>query len=255
MTEPKIVLWDLETIPNLSEVMKIMPSLSDYPGLTLKASINSIICFGYKIYGTKDTNCINIWDLKNKNINDDYELCKIIQDTLKDADAIVTHNGKRFDLKFLQTRLIFHGLPTLPKIQHIDTCTESKKNLLMFNNRLNTLAKFMTSEEKMENGGWELWVKVLQGDKRSMKIMSEYCKQDVVVLEKVFKKLMPFINNLPNHNRYSPIEKNLCPNCGSSRVHRNGFRNTKTNTFLRYRCIDCGTSSHAKTDKHMLNTA
>jgi DNA polymerase elongation subunit (family B) len=133
MSEPRIVLWDLETLPNLKEVMKIFPSLSNYPGLTMKASINSIICFGYKIYGEKKTHCINAWDFPewNKNVNDDKKLCQEAYSILSAADAIVTHNGRRFDWKFFQTRLLLHGMKPLSNIMHIDTGAASKSNLLM----------------------------------------------------------------------------------------------------------------------------
>jgi hypothetical protein len=255
-SEPKIILWDLETLPDLREVMKVIPNLGDYPGLTLKASINSIICFGYKVWGEKKTNCINAWDFKSwsKDVNDDKELVKAIHSVLIDADALVTHNGKRFDWKFLQTRLLKHNLPPLPKILHVDTCAVSKGNLLMFNNRLNTLAKFMTSEEKLENGGWNLWVQVLQRDKKSMELMEKYCKQDVETLGAVFKKLLPFIKDIPNYNAFTPGEKDLCSNCGSTRLEKNGFRTTKTAIFQRFRCKDCGTSQSKMSDKKPFKT-
>ena len=255
-SEPRIILWDLETLPNLSEVMKIMPGLSAYPGLSLKASINSVICFGHKIYGEKETKCINAWDFKNWNrdVNDDYEVVKKAQEILKDADAIVTHNGKRFDLKFLQTRLAIHGLPALPKITHIDTCSVLKSNLYLFNNRLNTAGKILASEEKLENGGWELCVDVSKRIPKAMKTMTDYCKQDVVVLEKLYKKLLPFVSSIPNYNLYSNGEKRLCPNCGSTRFYKDGYRATKASLTTRLRCRDCGSNFTSKGDNQPLKT-
>jgi DNA polymerase elongation subunit (family B) len=244
--EPKIVLLDIETLADLKAVMSVLPSLSDYPGLTLKASINSVICFGYKVFGEDDVHVVNAWDdVKrwSKDVNDDKFVLEEIHNILADADAIVSHNGKRFDWKFIQTRMLKHGLDPLPKIIHIDTCVLAKQHLYLSNNRLNTLAKFMTSEEKMENGGWELWCKVLNRDKKAMKLMSEYCAQDIVTLEAVFKKLRPFINNLPNYNQFRTSEKICCPNCGSTRMIGNGYRVMKEKMVKRIRCSDCGTSS------------
>jgi len=48
--------------------------------------------------------------------------CQEIYKVLSEADAVVTHNGKRFDWKFLQTRLIKHKLKPMSKTPHIDTC-------------------------------------------------------------------------------------------------------------------------------------
>ena len=242
MSEPKIILFDIETLANLREVMKVIPNLGDYPGLTLKASINSVICFGYKYLGGKRVNCINAWDFEKpwkKNINDDYHLLKEAYEVLKEADAVVTHNGKRFDWKFIQTRLLYHGFPPLPKIRHIDTCEESKKNLFMFNNRLNTVAKFLTDSTKMENGGWDLWVDVSERKPKAMKLMEEYCKQDVLVLEKVFNKLRPVIKGLPNRNIFKEGDIKVCPGCGSENLRSNGYRTTTTRSYKRYICVDC----------------
>lgn len=245
--EPKILFWDLETLMNPEEVMKIFPGMSNYPGLTLKASINSIICFGYKYLGDKEASCINAWDFPGweYSTNDDGELVAAAYEILKDADAIVTHNGKRFDLKFFNSRAVYHGFAPLPKIPHIDTCTLSRSNLFLFNNRLNTVAKYLGVEEKMDNGGWELWIDVQKRDPGAMEIMTEYCKQDVEVLEQVFMKMRPFINNLPNHNIFGEGDKHVCPTCGSSHVHKHGFKRTKTQTYQRYLCQDCGSVSRS----------
>lgn len=254
--EPKIVLFDLETLPNLKEAMRFFPRLGDYPGLTLKASINSIICVGYKIWGEKQVHCLNAWDYHRwkKDVNDDFDLVKAAFEILKDADGVITHNGKRFDWKFLQTRLMVHGLPPLPKIIHIDTCQEAKKSLMLFNNKLDTLAKALTNQSKMESGGWPLWEKVSNRDKKSMGLMSSYCKQDVLTLEAVFKRLRPFIKSLPNLNLFTSGKRPLCPSCGSTRIQRRGYYLTKTSTYHRYVCKDCHSWSRTSAEDRLPRT-
>jgi DNA polymerase elongation subunit (family B) len=244
--EPRIILWDIETLPDLRAVMNEFPSLSAYPGLTLKASINSVICVGWKVLGESKVHCINAWDFKTRwkrNINDDFDVCKAAFEILSNADVVVTHNGKRFDWKFMQTRLLYHGFPPLPNIIHIDTCSEAKKHLFMYNNRLNTIGKFLTSEQKLENGGWGLWVKVSERNPKAMAVMTKYCMQDVRLLEKVFKKLKPVIRGLPNANLYK--DRPSCPNCGSKRLQKRGEKVTKTARAQRYQCQDCGSWSSA----------
>ena len=230
MSGPKIVLWDIEIIPNLKEALKMWTSLSAYPGLTLRASITSICCVGWKILGEDKVHCINAWNFPEwlVDVNDDRRVCEAAYEILKDADCFVTHNGARFDLKFLQTRLRYHKLPPLPRIHHVDTCRESKKNLFVLNNRLNTVAKFLTDEEKMENEGWELWIRTHGRDVEAQDIMSRYCQQDVVTLEAVFHELRPLITSLPNANLFNPMKANSCPNCGSTRLQSYGKRYTST---------------------------
>lgn len=246
--EPNIILWDLETLKYKNISNKHWFGISAYPGLTLKATYNSIICAGWKRLGERKVNCINAWDFPkrwNKDINDDYEVVKAIREVLINADGIVTHNGLRFDFKFLQSRLTHHGLPPLPKIPHIDTCRVAKSNLYLFNNRLNTVAEHLGCHLKMENGGAELWDKVADRQKTAMKTMTAYCKQDVRVLEEVFLKLRAFSNLIPNYNLFTGKELKdsfVCPNCGSENVHKNGTRPSKTKLYQRYICTDCATS-------------
>lgn len=245
MSGPRVVLFDLEILPNLEEALKSWTSLSAYPGITLRASITSILCCGWKVLGEKKTHCINAWDFPRwkKSVNDDRAVVEAIYEVLKDADCVVTHNGKRFDWKFLQTRLLFHGLPPLPRIHHVDTCAEAKKNIFVLNNRLNTLAQFFTEDEKLEHDGWKLWVQCHGREKKALKVMEEYCKQDVAVLEKIFLKLRPMITSLPNYNLFNPAKEMVCPNCGSTRLTGNGYRITRTRRYKRVRCQDCGTSA------------
>lgn len=241
---PKIVFFDLETLPDLNEALKVWPQLSNYFGLTLKASITSIICAGYRIYGHRKIECINAWDFPNwkKDVNDDRVIAKKIYDVLKDADAVVTHNGKRFDWKFLQTRLLKHGYDPLPNTHHIDTKEVAKRHLFLFNNKLKTVAQLLTDDNKMDHGqGWDLWVKVHQRDEKAMRLMERYCKQDVRVLEKAFEKLKPVINNIPNYNLF--YVDTVCPNCGGTNFRSEGWRVTKTKKYRRLYCKECGTRS------------
>ena len=103
---PKILFLDLETMPDLHQVLKVYPSISDFYGKTFKADITTIICFGYMFLTDKKPKCASIWDRKYKNINDDYILVKTAHDILQDVELIVTYNGKKFDLKHLNTRIM-----------------------------------------------------------------------------------------------------------------------------------------------------
>jgi hypothetical protein len=251
--KPRVIIWDLETLPNLKEAMKVFARLSAYPGLTMKATHNSIICFGYKELGDKRAKCVNAWDFPerwSKSVNDDYDVVKFAYDILINADCIITQNGKSFDWKFLQTRLMFHGFPTLPKIQHVDTKLLAKRNLYLFNNSLDTMGKFLCNDKKLENGGWDLWVDVMNREPKALAMMSKYCKQDVDLLEKVFVKLRPFMREMPNYNIFRRDAVACCPNCGSFDLRKDGVAYTKTGTMQRVFCKSCATSfRESKKDK------
>ena len=181
----------------------------------------------------------------------DFETGKAAYEILKDADAIITHYGKRFDMKFLNARLAHHGLPLLPRLTHIDTWSVARQHLKITSNRLDSIAEFLKVERKMNHGqGWQLWVDVMARKKRAQNIMSRYCIQDVECLEAVFKKLRPFINNIPNYNILN-AKDHSCPSCGSDRVCKNGKRTSKAGVYQRWHCKDCGSVSR---EKHPIKT-
>ncbi len=241
----RIILLDLETMPDMEAAMSVWTQLGNYPGLTLKASISSIICAGWKEIGSKTVHCINAWDYPEwkKDINNDLRVIQAIRDVLLGADVVVTWNGVGFDWRFLETRALKHGLKPLPKIVHIDGKKIVKKHLFLFNNRLQTAAKFLTDTEKLENGGWELWEKVRHKEPKAMDLMTKYCKQDIRTLEAVFRVILPYCK-LPNANMFKA--EVVCPNCASTNIQRRGERVTLTSILQRYQCQDCGTWASSK---------
>lgn len=243
----KVLFWDLETLPDIREVAKRLPSIGMWPGRTFKSDINSIISFGYKFLGDKQARCINVWDITknfNKKRNDDRDFVRAISKVIQEADVIVTHNGKKFDLKMLNSRLAKHGLPPVPKIIHVDTKEVAKNKLSLYSNSLDELAKFLSCTPKMKFlDKWDLWVSIMfdaPGAKldRAKRLMDKYCKQDVDTLNEVFDKLLPHITVLPNQNEGEGV---LCPRCGGDHLQSRGTVPKKDGTRVRrFHCQDCG---------------
>lgn len=240
--EPKIILWDLEVLINADKLADEV--FGCYEGVGLRADMSTICSFGYKEYGRGKAKCINAWDFPNrweKNVNDDYMVCKRASKILNDADAIVTHFGTHFDMKFLNSRLSYHGLPTInTRILHIDTCMVARSNLKLRSNRLDNVAKFFGVGGKMSHAGKEMWNKVRRRVKKFCKMMSDYCAQDVQVLENIIPPMLPFIKNWPNTNLFGDNFGDVCNKCGSNNLAGNGHRYTPTSKIPQYRCRNCG---------------
>lgn len=249
MKRPRVLFLDLETLPNLQEGLKVWNQMSDYPGRTLKADISTIICFGYKWLGQKQTHCKSLWNYQTwkKDVNNDLELVRFALSVINEADIIVTHNGKRFDYPFLNTRIQYWrsrghtDLHLVPRIPHVDTCSLLRRNFYLFNNRLNNAGKFLEQGEKMKHSGWNLWVDVHNRDAKAMSKMERYCKQDVNLLSKVFKELQSVAKDIPNMNLIS--DERVCPRCASRSLKRHGIRATRLGVKQRYLCQSCGATS------------
>src|SRR3990167_10041011 len=147
--DPVIILWDLETIPNLTAALENWPRMWD--GAGLNADMSTIVCFGYQYLSGGPPECTSAWDYPEwaKNVNNDKAVAQFAYKILSQADAIVAHYGNKFDVKFLNARLAFHGLPPLPPIATIDTYSVAKQKFKLRSKSLDSLAKFFGLKGKM----------------------------------------------------------------------------------------------------------
>lgn len=229
-SKPKIIVYDIEILQRPEDL--VLNSFRAYPGYSMGANISSIISFGYKEYGEKGkAKCINTWDFNPDDPLNDELLCKEIHKVFNDVDYVITYYGKKFDEKFVKARLMKYGL-TLPKMAHIDMHAVVKRNFKFSSNRLKEVLKFFDLENKMDTGGWELWMDVLRKNPKSYGKMSAYCSQDVDVLEKLVKRLEQYVP-LPGTHAEG------CPKCGSSTHIKQGTRFLKNGWHQRYQCRTC----------------
>lgn len=74
--------------------------------------------------------------------------------------------------------------------------------------------------------------------------MERYNKYDVLSLEELYEKLIPWDNTI-NFNVYS--EENKC-SCGSVKFKRNGYYFTNSAKYQKYKCTSCGKEHRGKTN-------
>lgn len=230
MKKPRILFFDIETSPLLAYVW------SKYQdGVTDIKEEWEILCFAYKWAGQKRIHYVGQNQYKNKG---DKQVCKKLWKLFKEADLIVAHNLKGFDLKKAKARFIYHGLKPCAPNSIVDTLQEAKDNFKFTSNKLGDLGQFLRLGKKAETGGFELWKNCLAGKRSAWATMRKYNMQDVALLEKVYDKLKPWMSKHPNLSLLDG--RRDCHVCGSVKVERNGYRVTAQTRYIRYRCRDCG---------------
>lgn len=170
---------------------------------------------------------------------DDRELVTELHQLISEADIIIAHNGDRFDVKKMNTRFIYHGLKPPEPYKTIDTLKVARKYFAFNSNKLDDLGNFLKQGRKVKHPGFDLWLRCAAGDPKSWGLMKKYNKQDVLLLERIYLKLRPWIQNHPNTAIMSGKEDG-CPACQSANLQRRGFGFTKSGKFPRYQCMDCG---------------
>ena len=226
MAKPKILFFDIETSPNLAYVWGKYQQ--DVIAFNEEWDILSV---SWKWQGSKKIH----WRRKGKT---DEQLVERIAQLFAQADIVVAHNGDKFDIKKVRTRLAIHNLPPTKILATVDTLKVAKKHFAFTSNRLTDIAKVLGLGEKVETGGFNLWLGCMRNDQRSWNLMEKYNKHDVILLEKVYDRLLPHMDKHPNVSLIQGM--NGCDKCGSKNVIKYGFRANPQGCNQRWKCMDCG---------------
>lgn len=237
MSKPNVLLLDIETAPILGYVWGLWDN-----NLALNQVHTDwyILSWSAKWLGADKLLYMDQRDAKN--IENDKKILKGIWKLLNKADIVITQNGKKFDIKKLNARFIFHGFKPPSSFRHIDTYVIAKKYFGFTSTKLEYMTdKLKTKHKKLKHKkfpGFEMWKECLAGNKKAWKEMELYNKHDVLGLEEVYSKLIPWDNSV-NFNVYSENKTSVC-SCGSKEFYRNGYFYSSTGKYQRYSCKKCG---------------
>jgi len=209
MRQLKRLFYDIEVSPGVYWAWR--------PGHDINLSYKNqlreaaIICVSFKWEGQKKVRHF-VWD-KNQS---DKELVRKFIDVLNEADEICGHNSDSFDLRWIRTRAIKHGIPMSPDFVAYDTWKEAKKLFRFDSSSLDYISKYLGVKEKKQTGGSGLWTEVVFDKcKKALTEMIAYCDNDVISQSEVFEKMKPYIKN----KSHIGGSVRSCPECGSANVH------------------------------------
>lgn len=239
--EPRILLFDIETAPNVSYTW----GKYDQNVIEFKQEWY-IMSFAYKWLDEDKVVCHALPEYKSykKDREDDKELVKELHKLFNEADMVIAHNGDEFDIKKANARFIYHGLNPPAPYKTVDTKKIAKNNFKFNSNSLTDLGQHLGLGEKLPTGGFSLWKGCMSGDKKSWDTMIKYNKQDVKLLEQVYLKLRPWHKTHPNLGHFAE-EKHSCPKCGSTHLQSRGLSKTLSSIYRRFQCQGCGAWSRA----------
>ena len=240
--EPKILFYDIETAPNLAYVW------GHYQQDVIQHEREwYILCFAWRWGHQKTVHACALPDFPKsyaKDPEDDFNVVKKLHQLFEEADIIVAHNGDNFDYKKANARFVKHGLGPTSPVASIDTLKVARKHFKFTTNHLNRLGKYLDIGVKTDTGGFKTWAGCMRGNPAAWKTMVKYNKQDINLLYDVYMALRPWMTNHPNWNMYT--EENGCPTCGHKKVHRRGYRRTRSMTYVQFKCQRCGAFSRQR---------
>ena len=233
MPQPNILIADIETSPNIGFFWRAGYRQSITPDSIIEE--RRIICISWKFEHEKRVHHLT-WD-KDR---DDKKMLEKFHTVLEKADMVIAHNGDRFDIPWINTRLLYHGLPPFPKVKTLDTLRECRKSFYLNSNKLDYISQYIGREGKL-SVPYSLWKDLMLLNRRKdLKKMVTYCDQDILELEGVYQAIKPYIANTFNLSSFYE-DITMCPKCGGH-LQKKGFLYTQVGKRQRYKCTDCGSS-------------
>ena len=225
-TKRKRLYFDCECSPNIGFFWQAGYKLQIGPQNIIKE--RALICICYKWEDEKETHSLK-WDSKQCDK-------KMLQDFIKvvnTANELVGHNGDKFDLAWIRTRCLFHEIDMFPTYTTIDTLKVARSKFKFNSNKLDYIGKFLGIGQKIKTD-FSLWTDiVLKKCPIAMDKMIKYCKMDVVLLEKVHKKLSSHIAPKTHYGVIFGMDRGSCPECGNddeNLFNKRGFAYTASGT-------------------------
>ena len=238
----KILVFDIETSPMLS-----------YTWGTFKQNIApvqikedwKVLTWAAKWLGIDEIMSDAI--IKHNKELDDFEVVASMWKLLNEADMVIAHNGKRFDVKKMNTRFLFHGMTPPSPYKVIDTLHIARANFAMSSNKLEYITKFLGQEGKLQHEGFELWTKCMANDEQAWANMLEYNEKDVTELEDVYMQLRAWDTRHPSVAIFNKDTTASCTTCGSTNLNYIKDVYTNTRAYKLYQCGDCDSWSRSRT--------
>jgi hypothetical protein len=227
LTAPKILLLDIETAPGTAYVWGLFDE-----NIPLERLITPgrIICWAAKWYRGEMHTADERGNRK--------AMLKALHALLSEADAVVTYNGDRFDIPKVNGEFLAAGLPPVQPTPSIDLFRTTKQ-MGYQSAKLQFVSGHLGIGQKVETGGFELWKGVMDGDEKSWARMIRYNRHDVVLLERLYKRILPYIKTHPALH----AGHGVCPACGHKKLHRRGARQTRVFSIDRLHCPKCNSWS------------
>lgn len=167
------------------------------------------------------------------------QVLKFAWKLLNQADIVVGHNLKAFDEKRLNARFSKYGMLPPKPYKKYDTKLIAFKYFGFTSAKLAYLADFLDVKyKKLKHNqfpGNELWTECQKGNIEAWTEMRKYNQQDVLCLEGVYDKLIPWDTAI-----HPSLGATQACTCGNTQWERRGTASTSTGVYQLFRCTKCG---------------
>ena len=174
------------------------------------------------------------------------EMVKKIYDLINDSAVVIHYNGTSFDMPHLRREFVLAGYEPAKPVQEIDLYRVVKNRFKFPSNKLDFVAQQLGVGGKTAHSGFDLWRRCMDKDEAAWRTMRSYNCNDVIITEKVYDALRPYIKNHPHVGLLNGTDGDTCSRCGSPDLEKRGFAYTSLACYQQYKCRGCGSWSRGK---------
>jgi hypothetical protein len=241
-TRAKVLLLDTETAPLIVASWGIR---KQHLNIDQILSDSHLICWAGKwlfeteVFG----DCITSEEALAK---DDKRICMSLWDAMDEADIIIAHNGRNFDIPVINSRFFVNKFPSPPSpYEIIDTLLSSRQAFRLSSHKLDFINRISGLTVKIKTD-FQLWLDCMNGVPEKLLEMFTYCKNDTSILEETYMEMRQWIKAHPNMAFYVESDNLICPTCGCTEVEERGTYHTTVNEYVSYHCPKCGSYGRSR---------
>jgi len=243
---PKRLVFDIERVPGRFrrkyrglDVSGDFWTLNDYKHVIGRIHADDVtewprtICVAWRFIGKRKVEFSAEWGEGGHTAM----LARILS-AVDEADIVIGHNVKGFDLKHLRTEWRDAGFRPPSPVKVVDTLAVARREFGDESKTLDALTKRTGIASKTDRYSVAVARAALAGDKAAQRKLKAYNQGDIEASEALYNELLPWMHGHPNLALYNGGEDQCA--CGSYDLRRQGYAYTPTGKYQQYQCKGCG---------------
>ena len=237
MSGPRILIFDIERVPMRTKQLEAwdMKSLQ-YRRLTPNdiESWGRTICLAYQWLDERKVHFLAEWQEGGR-----QAFLENARDMLSEADLVVGHNSKGFDVPHLQGEFLLDGIDQPSPFKQFDTLLTARAKANFEANHLDTLTRRFGLSHKTDKYSSKIAWAAVEGDEKAQRRIQRYNEGDVRATKALYL-YMRALGNV-NLNVFFDDEADVvrCPTCTKTKVQKRGVAVTALGSYQRYQCQSC----------------
>ena len=234
----RVLIFDIERLPMRTKPLEAW-SMKDLQYRRLRPedidTWGRTICLAYQWLGERKVHFIAEWQEGGRKA-----FLETARDLLSEADVVVGHNSKGFDVPHLQGEFMLEGIAQPAPFKQFDTLLTARSKANFEANHLDTLTRRFGLPHKSDKYSSKVAFAACEGDEKMQRKLQRYNENDVRATTALYLYLRPWGN--VNLNVFFDDADGVlrCPACQGTKVQRRGVATTALGKYPRVQCQSCG---------------